>query len=90
MKSLLASSLLALALFAVPAVLAEQTTNAPAEKPAQAPTTQPMNKMCPVHTENAVDDRVTIQYEGKTIGFCCSDCVADFKKNPEKYTKGMK
>jgi YHS domain-containing protein len=29
-------------------------------------------------------------YQGKTIGFCCEDCIGDFKKDPEKYMKTLK
>ncbi|HVU09130.1 MAG TPA: hypothetical protein VHG89_11370 [Verrucomicrobiae bacterium] len=28
-------------------------------------------------------------YHGQEIKFCCSDCPADFKKNPEKYMKKL-
>ena len=53
--------------------------------PATAPSTQPVNKMCVMHPEDPVDNRVTVIYEGKVIGFCCEDCIKDFKKDPKKY-----
>ena len=31
-----------------------------------------------------------IFYNGKVIGFCCPDCVDEFKKDPEKYMKTIK
>jgi len=63
-----------------------------ADDPTTAPTTQPMiyNKICPV-TREAVDPKVpTVQYKGLTIGFCCEDCVKDFKADPEKYMANLK
>ncbi|HVU26813.1 MAG TPA: hypothetical protein VHG71_03660 [Verrucomicrobiae bacterium] len=32
---------------------------------------------------------IVIVYHGQEIKFCCSDCPADFKKNPEKYMKKL-
>jgi YHS domain-containing protein len=63
-----------------------------ADNPTTAPATQPMiyNKICPV-TKEAVDPKVpTVQYEGKTIGFCCEDCIKQFNADPEKYMKDLK
>ncbi len=55
-----------------------------------APATQAaINTMCPVSHE-AVDPAVTTTYEGKTIAFCCKDCIAQFQKDPQKYTKDLK
>lgn len=62
-----------------------------------APTTQPImadakpiNKYCPINKEDEVDPKVTTVYKGKVIGFCCPDCIDEFKKDPEKYMKTMK
>jgi YHS domain-containing protein len=41
-------------------------------------------KTCPV-TEDKIDPNVFIEYKGKKVYFCCSMCVAQFNKNPEKY-----
>lgn len=51
------------------------------------PTTKPtaVNKMCLVMPDDEVDPKVTVDYQGKTYGFCCKDCVAAFKKDPQKY-----
>lgn len=48
------------------------------------------NKLCPV-SGNPVDDgsmgeAVKYVYNGKIYNLCCSMCVKDFKKNPEKYS----
>jgi YHS domain-containing protein len=65
-------------------------------KPAD-PTTQPIaasgtpvNKYCPVNPKDPIDPKVTYTYNGKTYGFCCPDCIADFKKDPEKYAASAK
>lgn len=43
------------------------------------------NTHCPVQ-EGEVDPAVpTVQYKGKTIGFCCPGCDDKFMENPEKY-----
>jgi YHS domain-containing protein len=41
---------------------------------------------CPV-MGGKVDRSVFTDYQGKRIYFCCSGCIDDFKKNPEKYMK---
>ena len=45
---------------------------------------KPINKKCPVERGD-VDPEVTVQHEGKTIGFCCAGCDEEFKKDPAKY-----
>jgi YHS domain-containing protein len=45
----------------------------------------PFNKYCPVDPTSPIDPKVTYMYNGKLYGFCCKDCVAEFKKNPAKY-----
>lgn len=75
-------------------VAAEKAVEKKAETPATQPTTRPavaINKYCPVERDNPVDPTVpTVVYEGKTIGFCCEDCVPKFKKNPKAYMKDLK
>jgi YHS domain-containing protein len=57
----------------------------------QAATAETANKLCPV-TGEEVDPKgtVTYTYKGKVYHFCCASCIADFKKNPEKYIRKMK
>lgn len=43
---------------------------------------------CPV-LGNKIDKKVFVDYHGKRIYFCCTGCVSEFKKNPEKYVKKM-
>ena len=59
-----------------------------AKKPTTQPTTQPakaVNKNCAVEQDQEADPKITYVWNGKTYAFCCKDCIADFKKNPEKY-----
>ena len=69
-----------------------------AEKPADKPVatqpaaTQPapVNKKCPVTGEDVNPKGKTVQYKGKTVGFCCDDCIDLFNKNPDKYADKIK
>jgi YHS domain-containing protein len=67
-----------------------------ARQPTTRPTTQPsadakpINKFCAVDRDDEVDPKVTFLYKGKLIGFCCESCIPKFKKDPEKYMKGLK
>jgi len=40
---------------------------------------------CPVIDGNPIDKNVFTEYKGKKVYFCCQDCVAKFKAEPEKY-----
>jgi YHS domain-containing protein len=44
---------------------------------------------CPV-MDGPVDKEQYVDYQGKRIYFCCSSCLEEFKKDPEKYLKKMK
>lgn len=95
MKSMICSTLLAVALAGGAAVWAEEghdhKHDAPGHKHEEkAPTTKPVNTMCAVQPEHAADSRVTTVFEGKLIGFCCEDCIPEFKKDPQKYVAKMK
>jgi YHS domain-containing protein len=62
-----------------------------ADKSDKAPATQPINKFCAVEQENKIDPKGgTYVYKDKVIGFCCPDCIDEFKKDPEKYMKTIK
>ncbi|MBU0637530.1 MAG: hypothetical protein KKB50_01595 [Planctomycetes bacterium] len=39
---------------------------------------------CPV-TGEPIDGKTSIQSEGKSVKFCCQDCVAKYEKEPAKY-----
>ncbi|MCL5022417.1 MAG: YHS domain-containing protein [Nitrospirae bacterium] len=48
------------------------------------------NSICPVSGEG-IDEKtkVTYEYKGKIYAFCCTDCLEEFKKDPEKYIEKM-
>ena len=72
---------LALLVLLVSGLVAADAPKKPAEKKPK-----PVNALCPV-TDEKIDPEVTAQYKGKTIAFCCADCVKDFNKEPAKYMK---
>ena len=45
----------------------------------------PVNKNCAVMNDHEADKTVTTVHNGKTYAFCCSECIPEFKKNPDKY-----
>jgi YHS domain-containing protein len=65
-----------------PAPSASAAPSAPAQTSHQA-----VNTVCPVSgdTVGDVGKPVYVQYQGKTIAFCCKDCLKKFNKNPDKY-----
>lgn len=40
--------------------------------------------ICPVMS-SPIDKNVFVVYQGKKVYFCCTNCKAEFEKNPEKY-----
>ena len=95
MRLLFLSALLSSALGAVVLAANGQKDTAagatlPATGPAVSQSLTPINAHCAVERDNAVDVRTTVQHDGKTIGFCCKDCIKDFRKDPEKYVAGLK
>lgn len=49
------------------------------------------NKICPVSGMQIGGEGgmapATYEYEGKIYNFCCAGCIAEFKKDPQKYMK---
>lgn len=39
---------------------------------------KPVNTHCPIQPDDEVDPSVTINYKGKVVGFCCSECINDW------------
>lgn len=66
----------------------EQGTEAAAASPAAGEAVIVGNKTCPVSAEK-IDEKlkVTYEYQGKIYNFCCTACIDEFKKDPEKYIK---
>ena len=50
---------------------------------------KPINTTCPL-TDEKIDPTVTTQYKGKTIGFCCEDCIKKFDVDPAAYVANLK
>ena len=94
MKSVIYAAGLIVAIGIGGLVIAEDkpTTRPAATQPAttQAASKTPVNKKCPVSGDPIDAKGKTVVYQGKTIGFCCEDCVEPFQKNPEKYAKNIK
>ena len=46
------------------------------------------NKVCPVLNEK-IDEKLksTYEYKGKIYNFCCTGCIDEFKKDPQRYIK---
>ena len=48
------------------------------------------NKICPVSDEEIkADEVVQVEYEGKVYNFCCSMCLKDFNKDPQKFIQKL-
>jgi YHS domain-containing protein len=50
------------------------------------------NQVCPVSGEKidaAKMQPATYEYNGTIYNFCCSGCIPEFKKDPEKYIKKL-
>lgn len=45
----------------------------------------PVNEMCPVLTDQKVEDGFSLTYGDVEIGLCCELCVKAFRKDPERY-----
>jgi len=45
----------------------------------------PANKHCVVMIEHPVKEKnpTTVQWKGKTVGFCCADCIDEWNKMSE-------
>lgn len=58
-------------------------------KAAVATTDTPVgNKVCPIGGHGA-EKMIQVGYKGKSIGFCCNDCVESFKEMNEKDKDGV-
>ncbi|MGD0784866.1 MAG: YHS domain-containing protein [Sedimentisphaerales bacterium] len=69
----------------------KQSSPPPTSSPAANSVTQTQpaasaeQTICPVMTGNPIDKNVFVEYKGKKVYFCCTQCKAEFEKNPEKY-----
>ncbi len=61
--------------------------NMDAGKPAATTQLKPQTS-CPV-LEGAIDKKLFVDYKGQRIYVCCSSCLDEVKKDPEKYIKKL-
>ena len=47
-----------------------------------------LNAKCPVSGDDA-DPKLTSDYKGRTVAFCCEECAKDFEKTPTKYLASL-
>ena len=72
------------------------TTDEVDAEPTTGPATQASaslavsNQYCAVMSDHKADPKVTVAHAGKTIGFCCEDCIPTFTKEPAKYLASLK
>ncbi len=52
-------------------------------------TAKTFNSKCPLSNKN-VNPAHTFAFKGKTVGFCCPNCLAKFKKSPDKFFAKVK
>ena len=50
----------------------------------------PVNTICPVMNEKVKDGGGKVSFGGKVIGFCCKDCIEEFKADPAKFAAAAK
>jgi len=91
-RKLILSTVTALLVTGAAYVGAADKPKGPTTRPAttQPSAGKPINKFCAVESDNKIDPKITYVYQGKTIGFCCRDCIEDFQKDPDKYMRGLK
>jgi hypothetical protein len=69
----------------------EKTIKEKKEKPVKVEKSKTVKSdekvMCAVMPEMAGKKNINYTYKGKKYYFCCKDCLAKFKKEPEKYAK---
>ncbi len=78
-------------LIGAPALARADGTNAPSSSTNNIIKPYPLN-YCIVSGDKIGGDMgkpITTNYMGQQIIFCCSDCPADFAKNPQKYMEKL-
>lgn len=50
---------------------------------------EPLNRRCPVLTDEAIDPAITVVWQGKTIGLCCQRCKRQFLDGPASYAHNL-
>ena len=63
-----------------------QTLEAPAEGAAWV---EPVNALCPVTTDEPIEDDLYLDIDGERIGFCCKKCKRKYEADPDFYAAGL-
>ncbi len=50
---------------------------------------EPVNRMCPVMTDQEAVDDYNVNYRGKEVRFCCVECQGEFLREPAKYEAAL-
>lgn len=74
---------------AAPILLLTVPASAPAATSTAPAAVDVGNTKCMVMPDDDVTPGKTVTYQGKIYHFCCDDCIAEFKADPEKYIKAM-
>jgi YHS domain-containing protein len=73
---------------AQPAAAVKKDTKVVTEKSTPAAKVLKPQTTCPVQG-NPINKKLFVDYKGKRIFVCCEGCIADVKKDPEKYIKKL-
>lgn len=49
----------------------------------------PINEQCPVTPDEPAEPHLTVEFEGRPIGFCCRACIRQLRENPEAYRTNL-
>lgn len=49
----------------------------------------PVNAICPVTTDEPIDTRFVVGYNGRVIAFCCRECRTKFEQDPGAYLQNL-
>src|SRR5262245_27393105 len=74
---------------AKPAAKQEEKKEAKKEEKKEEKKDAAAGPLCPVSNE-PIDGKSFVRYQGQRVYLCCSDCTAEFNKSPEKYAKAIK
>ena len=44
-----------------------------------------INRKCPMKPDVRIDPTCTVNYKGKLVGLCCTDCLDKWKKSPDAW-----
>jgi len=77
----------ALMLVIVAVACVASTAKAVADTPGKTPGN--VQLMCPVMPDEKIDPKISLEYEGQTVYFCCQKCRRKFEAAPEQYASAI-